>query len=192
MYYIHACIYIYIQCIYIHIYIYIYINVLYELSNIYEWLVQNKLSLNVSKSKYMIFSKDKRRTSTNKHLLINNHSIERVSQFKFVGYYLDEKLSWNLHISTVSTKIAKNIGLLCKLRKTLNNDTLRNLYFSLIHPYINNGLMVWGTSAKVYQDQIIKLQKKIIRIINYSGPKEHTIPIFKKYRILYLFLNSIL
>ena len=156
----------------------------HELSNIYEWLVQNKLSLNVSKSKYMIFSKDKRRTSTNKHLLINNHSIERVSQFKFLGYYLDEKLSWNLHISTVSTKIAKNIGLLCKLRKSLNNDTLRNRYFSLIHPYINNGLIVWGTSAKVYQDQIVKLQKKIIRIINYSDSKEHTIPIFKKYRIL--------
>ena len=156
----------------------------HELSNIYEWLVKNKLSLNVSKSKYMIFSKDKRRTSINKHLLINNHSIERVSQFKFLGYYLDEKLSWNLHISTVSTKIAKNIGLLCKLRKSLNNDTLRNLYFSLIHPYINNVLIVWGTSAKVDQDQIIKLQKKIIRIINYSGSKEHTIPIFKKYRIL--------
>ena len=137
----------------------------HELSNIYEWLVQNKLSLNVSKSKYMIFSKDKRRTSTHKHLLINNH----------------DKLSWNLHISTVSTKIAKNIGLLCKLRKSLNNDTLRNLYFSLIHPYINNGLIVWGTSAKVYQDKIIKLQKTIIRIRF----------LYLKNIAYYLFLNSI-
>ena len=70
------------------------------------------------------------------------------------------------------------------LRKPLNSSTLRNLYFSLIHVYINNGLIVWGSAPKSYIDQILKLQKKAIRIINYSGPKEHTAPLFKCHRLL--------
>ena len=139
---------------------------------------------------YISFSKSNLKTSSMKNLPINNHPVEHVTQFKFLGYYLEEKLSWNIHISIISTKIAKHIGLLCKLRKVLNNFTLRNLYFSLIHSYINTGLIIWGSTAKVYLNQIIKLQKKIIRIIDHSSPREHTTPTFKKHHILPILNNT--
>ena len=61
---------------------------------------------------------------------------------------------------------------------------VRNLYFSIIHPYFSNGLHVWGNTNITYLQQAIKLQKKAIRVINNSHPKEHTIPLFKKYNIL--------
>ena len=155
-----------------------------ELDKVYQWLIQNRLSLNVKKSKYIIFNKTKTKILYNIALTINNKPIERVKQFKFLGYHLDETLSWKVHICEIASKIAKNIGLLSKLRKPLNSSTLRNLYFSLIHVYINNGLIVWGSATKSYIDQILKLQKKTIRIINYSGPKEHTAPLFKCHRLL--------
>ena len=84
----------------------------------------------------------------------------------------------------IACKLARNIGLLYKLRKVLNNDTLRNLYFSLIQPYFINGLHVWGTAANTHLQQVITLQKKAIRIISNSHPKDHSIPLFKKYNIL--------
>ena len=155
-----------------------------ELTKVYQWLIQNKLSLNIKKSKYMFFYKSRLKYEVTSQLQINNHTIERVRQFKFLGYQLDEKLSWNSHISMISSKVAKNIGLLLKLRKVLDSNTLRNLYFSIIHPYFSNGLHVWGNTNITYLQQAIKLQKKAIRVINNSHPKEHTIPLFKKYNIL--------
>ena len=104
-----------------------------ELDQVYQWLIQNRLSLNVKKSKYRIFNKTKTKILHNIALTMNNKPIERVKQFKFLGYHLDETLSWKVHICEIASKIAKNIGLLSKLRKYLNSSTLRNLYFSLIH-----------------------------------------------------------
>ena len=155
-----------------------------ELTKVFQWLIQNKLSLNVKKSKYMFFSKTKLKIYPDQELKINGQPTEQTTHFKFIGYQLDETWSWNLHISMIACKLARNIGLLYKLRKVLNNDTLRNLYFSLIQPYFINGLHVWGTAANTHLQQVITLQKKAIRIISNSHPKDHSIPLFKKYNIL--------
>ena len=132
----------------------------------------------------MFFSKTKLKRYPDQELKINGQPIEQTTHFKFLGYQLDETWSWNLHISMIACKLARNIGLLYKLRKVLNNDTLRNLYFSLIQPYFINGLHVWGTAANTHLQQVITLQKKAIRIIRNSHPKDHSIPLFKKYNIL--------
>ena len=91
-----------------------------ELTKVYRWLIQNKGSLNIKKSKYMFFYKSQLKCEVTSQLQINNHTIERVRQFTFLGYQLDEKLSWNSHISRISSKVAKNIGLLLKFRKVLH------------------------------------------------------------------------
>ena len=65
------------------------------------------------------------------------------------------------HTTYISIKIAKNIGMLYKLRNTLNINTLRNLYFALIHPYLNNGLSVSGSANTNHLTPVLKLQKKL-------------------------------
>ena len=42
--------------------------------------------------------------------------IERVTQFKFLGLNIDSNLNWNSHLSAVSTKVSRVIGLLHKLK----------------------------------------------------------------------------
>ena len=155
-----------------------------ELDLVYDWLKANKLSLNIGKSKYMFFTKRTSIETPDVALVINNKALARVKEIKFLGFYLDEHLTWSSHTQYISNKIAKQIGLLCKLRKTLNTPTLRNLYFALIHSYLSNGLCVWGTAAEIYIDQVIKLQKKIIRIICSAPFRAHTAPLFKNLGIL--------
>ena len=121
-----------------------------ELTKVYQWPIQNKLSLKIKKSKYMFFYKSRLKCEVTSQLQINNHTIERVRQFKFLRYQLYEKLSWNSHISMISSKVAKNIGLLSKLSKVLDSNTLRNLYFSIIHPYFSSGLHVWGNTNHIF------------------------------------------
>jgi len=80
----------------------------FELSKIEDWFKANKLNLNASKTKYILFKKKKEDVNiTPFKLLIDNKDIERVgtgcknSSFKFVGVHLDENLNWNHHLKWV-------------------------------------------------------------------------------------------
>ena len=63
-----------------------------ELCKITNWLAANKLSLNVGKTKFMVFHSDKKKVVYPK-LLLNNHEIERVDYFNFLGLQLNHNLN---------------------------------------------------------------------------------------------------
>ena len=69
--------------------------------------------------------------------MIGNNNIERKSLIKFLGVMLDEHIPWIDHVRTVGNKIAKTIGLLHRVSQFLNEDSLKTLYFSYIHSYLN-------------------------------------------------------
>ena len=82
-----------------------------ELSSVNNWLAVNKLSLNIKKTKYMVFH------AINKHIEgsvipvhIDKIPIERVSNFNFLGLHLNENMSWKSHIDIVANKITKFSG----------------------------------------------------------------------------------
>ncbi len=87
-----------------------------------NWLKVNKLSLNIKKSKYMIFNtKKKKGQSLNKK--IDNVSIERVAEFNFLGLTLDEHLDWKCHINKLSNKISQCMAILNRLKHFLPIQT---------------------------------------------------------------------
>ena len=155
-----------------------------ELKGIVRWLNVNRLSLNVKKSKYILFYRKGTTPNCNNKLYLNNTEVERVTQIKYLGYIIDEQLSWKAHINYVSLKISKNIAILKKLTKFFNTDNLYNFYYSLIYPYLTNGNTVWGVSGMNTLNPLIILQKKIVRILSKSGRRDHTLPLFKNLNIL--------
>ena len=151
-----------------------------DLKQIIKWLNINKLSLNIKKSKYILFSQKNITPVYNERLYINNVEIDRTKQIKFLGYIIDEKLSWKSHINYILLKVSKNIAIIKKLIKTINRDSLYNLYYSLIYPYLINGITVWGISGISTLSPLIILQKKVVRIFMKSGRRDHTLPLFEK------------
>lgn len=150
-----------------------------ELSYITDWLKVNKLSLNVKKSKYMIFHKPQKKIKQ-LHLTMNGSTIERVSEFDFLGLTLDENLNWKKHINKISNKISRCIGILNRLKYFLPLNARLLIYSSLILSYLNLGILAWGYSC----ERIIKLQKKSIRILYLSKYNAHTEPLFKELKLL--------
>ena len=114
----------------------------------------------------MIFQPRQKRQKLNINLEINNCNIERVKETTFLGTILDETLSWKLHITNVSRKIAKFVGILHKTRFCLPTSSLCTLYYSLVYTvslYLVNCVSVWGpTDSSNLLDSILKLQKKVI------------------------------
>ena len=64
-----------------------------------DWFQANKLSLNVKKSKFMVFKPRQKKYSLDIQLLLNNEIIEQVKETVFLGVILDENLNWKSHIS---------------------------------------------------------------------------------------------
>ena len=111
-----------------------------ELSQINDWFLANKLSLNVEKTKYMLFDEciEQENIPLKLPLLqLNSNIIERENSLKFLGIILDEHLTWKKHIQLIENKVSKNVGVLYKARKLINSKCLRSIYFSFIHSCIN-------------------------------------------------------
>lgn len=155
-----------------------------DLLNILNWLRANKLTLNINKSKYMVFHTMNQKPNATISISIENKRLEEVKSFKFLGYILDPQLKWNLHISHITNKIAKNIGIITKLSRVVNSTTLRNLYFSLVQPYLTNGITIWGTANNTVLHPLIILQKCLIRQICYAKRRDASAPLFKSQKVL--------
>ena len=93
-----------------------------ELRNIGNWLMANKLSLNVKKSNFVIFRPYQKRIDYEVDIKIFDYSanclvsLERKVTVKYLGVLIDSKLSWTDHITYISTKISKSLGILARLR----------------------------------------------------------------------------
>ena len=155
-----------------------------ELSNINEWLEINKLSLNVGKTKYMIFHNRQRKIDnyTNLTLKINGQPIERTSSFNFLGIVINEFLTWTNHISYISQKINPVVGLLNRLKHQLPTRILKMIYNSLILSRLHYGNILWGGNP----GSLLKLNKRALRAIVDAGINTHTSPICKKLKLLSL------
>ena len=98
-----------------------------ELCKITHWLSANKLSLNVNKTKCMVFHSDKKKILYPK-LFIDAIEIERVDYFNFLGLQLNLTLKWNNQLCCVSLKISKITCLLHKLKSEYPTSTLKSIY----------------------------------------------------------------
>ena len=65
-----------------------------ELKKVSRWLVANKLSLNVSKSNMILFKPNNSKTNKCINLQINNERVNEKENTKYLGIFLDQKLSW--------------------------------------------------------------------------------------------------
>ena len=147
-----------------------------------DWLIANSLTLNESKSYYIIFSLKK--IPDNLRVTIGDHVLDRKTHGKFLGVILDEKLNFSNHIEHVTNKVSKLTGLMYKLKSFFPTEILKNLYLALINPYYNYCILAWGSANKSVLQPLILYQKKIIRIITQSDFYAHTNPLFKQLHIL--------
>ena len=162
-----------------------------ELADISTWLKVNKLSLNIKKTHYMIFSRKK--LSHPLDLRIDNQNVHVTKTSKFLGVYIDDKLNWKTHISYMAGKVARGIGVLGKARKYFNNDCMINLYNAFIYPYLMYCNQIWGSTYKTNLSKLQVLQNKAVRIVTGSPPRSNNENMYRCSGIMQLnYINTYL
>ena len=105
----------------------------HDLASISEWLKSNKLTLNIKKTHFIVFTRNGA-TKPHVNLCIDGHSIGEVRKTKFLGVIIDNRLNWKDHITYISGKFSKGSGIILKARKHLDKDALKTLYYSFVYP----------------------------------------------------------
>ena len=155
-----------------------------ELKYVKRWLDSNKLSLNISKTNYIIFHSYADSIPLNTVIKIGKKHIAKVKYIKFLGVLLDEHLTWRYHISELSKKLARTCGILFKVKCLLPRSILIMLYNALFLSFVQYGIIVWGQTFASYLEPIFKLQKRAVRAISHQTFLAHSYPIFKELKLL--------
>jgi hypothetical protein len=99
-----------------------------------EYLNNNHLVMNHLKTNYMLFN----RSANTKKLFESVTNIKLVSNCKYLGMIIDDKLSWQLHIIDLNKKLAKANFAMKQLRKVCNLETLKKVYYGYVYSFHYN------------------------------------------------------
>jgi hypothetical protein len=159
-----------------------------EMNEVVQWLNANKLSINASKTKFVIFKSKNKSQHQEIIVKINNDIVEQVPCVKFLGVLIDQELTWKNHISSVLKNIIKSAGLIAKLRHFTNKNTSKLIYYALVYPYLTYGNLVWGDTYPTRLQKLLNVQKKIVRLICFKSYMDHSEPIFLQLKILDIYI----
>lgn len=164
------------------------------MKNVDTWFDQNKLNLNPSKTRYMIFGAGRADPDCDSENLIQirNEPLQRVwrkgkeKAFKLVGIWIDEELKWSEHIAVTHKKINSAIYGISKTGRQLSIKNKRLMYMGLIQSHLVYGNPFWGHATKGRLQPLFTAQKRAIRNIHGLHRRDHTHKYFIKSEILKL------
>lgn len=127
-----------------------------ELMLVSDWVIENKLKLNVSKTKCMILgSKHALRSEQKLCLSLNGAVIEQVKEAKLLGVTIDKTLTWSTHINNIVIKMSNGISNIRRSARFLTDTTIKLVIQSLVLSHLDYCPAVWSNTAK---QELVKLQ----------------------------------
>ena len=132
-----------------------------DLLNIRKWLIANKLTLNTSKTEFMLIGlRQKLNTITDSLVVsINGTPVNQVSTSKSLGVFIDANLTWGSHIEKLAKKIPSCIAAIKRVRQFFPPATLHLIYKAFIQPHFDYCNVVWGNCGVKLADKLQKLPK---------------------------------
>jgi hypothetical protein len=181
-------------------------NVNAEINKIAVWFRANKLAVNISKTKYIIFRMKSKKLGPNTPDIIynknepdqpidntlittleryhDNHENADCRAYKYLGIFLDEHLSLDTHSTHLINKLSRSLYCIKQAKHIIPLNGMKALYQSLIHLYLLHSTLIMNSITVKNKQRIAKIQKKAIRIITGSTYNAHTAPLFLQHNIL--------
>jgi hypothetical protein len=143
-----------------------------DLVHIEGWCTTNRMSLNYSKSHYLVVNPPPAHKLTFK---LNSHTLCEKSTTQLLGFTINNSLNWSNHIDNISKKVAKNLRLFYNIRHLLDFNTSKLYYFNYINSYLIYGLhLYYPTTPANRTNALFLLQKRALRLIckDYNGSSQ--------------------
>ncbi|XP_047004828.1 uncharacterized protein LOC124623080 [Schistocerca americana] len=145
---------------------------------------KENLRVNINKSNLIYFKTSGSNTKT----VVNEDIKENTcSECKFLGIYIDDRLSWNQQIDHVCGKITSSLYLLRRLVQYLDIEALKIAYFGLVYLHLSYGIVLWGGYSQYNIKRVFVLQKRVIRTMAKVRPRTSCKNLFIKFNIMTIY-----
>ena len=91
--------------------------------------------------------------------------IERTSYVKYLGVFIDEHLSWDIHINEICTKLKSLFHIFYNIRDYLSIDNIKTIYYTLIYSRIKYGITLYGQAGPTKVKRIQTLQNQLLKVL---------------------------
>lgn len=142
----------------------------YDLRLLMNYFETNLLSLNLLKTKYMLFHSPRKKMFSHANPTISSVEIEEVSSYKYLGLIFDPILSWKEHIRKIQKKVSSLCGLMYRVRQFVPRKALLNYYYACVHSHLQYLIIVWGHASQSNLQKLQVLQNRCLKII-YKLPR---------------------
>ena len=157
-----------------------------DLDNIIDWSQRNKMILNENKTKSMVLTTWQKMQDMHKsvlHLQAGPVIIENVTHHKVMGITIDQHLTWNYHVESLTKLIAQKVHLLRKIRHFLNESGKKAFFFSHIQSHIDYCSTVWDGCSAANLKTLNSLHRRAVKLIT-TQTFEQTDDLFQKFKLL--------
>ena len=138
-----------------------------ELGKVSEWLRANRLSLNIDKTSFILF--------THAHIernyvsvSVGNHIIDQVNDIRFLGIQLDSRLNFNEQVNKLCKKLARVVGMMRKLRNLVPPHVTKSIYYSLFQSLLSYCIVIFGGCGKTNRDKLSKIVDRAQSLLHES------------------------
>jgi len=148
-----------------------------DLAKVSQWLIDNKLLINTSKTKCILFFDQYVSNASRQNMFkLNCHShqciykcecfnIEIVESVKYLGLYIDQHLNWRIYIEHLSKKLRKINYSLYHMRNFIHGEHLKKLYILWFESTLRYGIIHYGGTYPTILKPVIMCQRFAIRTI---------------------------
>ena len=158
-----------------------------DLRVLVSWLNANKISLNASKTEFVIFRSPWKRMDCIPRLKLFGKILTPSKSVKYLGVHLDEHLNWKVHTGVVAAKLRKANGAISKLRHYVPREILLSVYHAIFESHMRYACQVWGLCDNTVTHRIQVLQNTAMRLITFNGPRTSASPLFAEMGLLKFF-----
>ena len=160
-----------------------------DLVSIESFLMSINLEMSIKKTEFMVFkTTNSSNTGCFETIKFESNEICKVEKFKYLGLVIDEKLTWKLHVDSVSSCIAPYVGMLRRIRPFVNKTTSMKLYYAYIHSRLTYCLPVWSSCSIEQKMRLQRLQNKAIKFIEQKPLRTPSSELFDDKLISFLHL----
>lgn len=174
---------------------------------VYSWLRNNRLSLNVDKTKFMPFSLRSIPSGIFDNYSIRAHScystfpcscshLSLSLNIKYLGVIIDNTLRFNLHLDLISSRTRKLIYIFKNLRHVADKNIIKMVYIALCQSIISYCITVWGGTNKTNLLKLERAQRSVLKVslsLPFLFPTQQLYPLADVLSVRQLFiLNTIL
>ena len=132
-----------------------------------EWLEDNNLVLNVSKTKCLLFTSQRHKErDCNLNLNLLEKAISCETTFKYLGVVFDNFMTWKAHVDYVIKKVASRVTILGRVRSFATKEAAILVRNTLILPLFDYCDIAWS-NLQQDMDRLQRLQNRSARIITH-------------------------